>query len=107
MGDPRADLAEQVSALSMQNDALIAELTKQGARVDPSSIIGLRLNTLLDRMVGLPGTETRLRYELAVQETIAEQLAVLREQVSAAAARAILLAPPNGAVANKLITGKG
>lgn len=89
--DALAELREQISALSSNSDRKIAELAGKGAPVQPASIIGVRLAVLLDQVLGAEDCETRLRYELRVQQVIAAQLASVEEQVSAAAVRHTLL----------------
>jgi hypothetical protein len=80
-------LAEEAERLIAENKTALANLARQGAQIDPASLLNLRIDTLAELVLSEPGMlQFRLRFEQRVAEAINEIRAQLRTAQLAAGA---------------------
>lgn len=73
--------AEEIAALSVANEATIAELARMGAAVNQDSINNVRIQLLTEALLGDTASAARLAYEYRFQTLMAQSLADLGAQV--------------------------
>lgn len=78
------DMLTAVREKERENDARIRTMAQMGVVVDADSLTRVRLNTLLDRVLGVMEGEGasagRLEYEMAVQDVFTRELSALESR---------------------------
>ncbi len=87
------DLQRELDQIRRDNKQVYEDILRNKARPDANSVVGLRLEILLETLFGGPESHARLRFEIAYEERMATALKQMLEQ----ARRAQLLAPPTPA----------
>lgn len=81
----------EVEQMRASNALGIQSLAARGVGVSEASVVGVRLEMLVERLLGDMDTAPRLDYELAVEQRFTELISTAGEEVAAQVARAQLL----------------
>lgn len=89
----RETLQQQLAELEKLNEAKVQDLARQGQQLTQDSVTNVRLQILVEHLLGDTESAERLAYEIKVQETFREHLSAIQSQVT----QARLLQGVNGA----------
>jgi hypothetical protein len=78
--EARDQLIAELETLNTANMTTLQALARDGAQVDPASVLSMRIDTLAEMTLG-DGILELLKYKLSVQRKLADALRLLASQV--------------------------
>lgn len=75
-------LPEKLARLEALNNEKVRDLARQGQQLTQDSVTNVRLQVFVEYVLGDMGSETRLAYEIRVQERFRESLSELQSRIT-------------------------
>lgn len=78
---PAPPTREQITALEQANDVRLNALQAQGVQIEPASLMGVRVQHLIDMLFGVGEERGRLMFDMTLAQRYATELDAAEAQV--------------------------